>query len=159
MYSWSIVSNKHTSITKYDCIDLNFRQINTVIECRVCVLWCCITGIISCLTVLKCCYRWVFSYNFSAWVYGIPLYVGLLTTGVVLLHHKYIYKGTNYWKKSWPIHYKKGPSNFIDMGPWAHTLLFLGNTLHMYGSNILQVARRTEPFQSNKDKHCWTIKK
>ena len=32
-------------------------------------------------------------------------------------------------EKSWPIHYKKGPSNFIDMGPWAHTLLFLGNTL------------------------------
>ena len=32
-------------------------------------------------------------------------------------------------EKSWPIHYKKGPSNFSDMGPWAHTLLFLGNTL------------------------------
>ena len=26
------MSNKHTSITRYDCIDLNFRQINTVIE-------------------------------------------------------------------------------------------------------------------------------
>ena len=26
-------------------------------------------------------------------------------------------------------YYKKGPSNFSDMGPWAHTLLFLGNTL------------------------------
>ncbi len=33
-------------------------------------------------------------------------------------------------EKSWPIHYNKGPSNFSDMGPWAHTLLFLGNTLH-----------------------------
>ena len=40
-------------------------------------------------------------------------------------------------EKSWPIHYKKGPSNFSDMGPWAHTLLFLGNTLrYMSGHQI-----------------------
>ena len=39
----------------------------------------------------------------------------------------YIYKVTI--EKIWPIHYKKGPSKFSDMGPWAHTLLFLGNTL------------------------------
>ena len=79
------------------------------------------------------------SYNFSAWVglYGVPLYVGLLTTGVVLLHHKYIYSTkVQIIEKSWPIHYKKGPSNFIDMGPWAHTLLFLGNTLDMLMADL-----------------------
>ena len=27
------------------------------------------------------------------------------------------------------VHCKKGPSNFSDMGPWAHTLLFLGKSL------------------------------
>ena len=44
-------------------------------------------------------------------------------------------------EKSWPIHYKKGPSNFIDMGPWAHTLLFLGNTLYTW--NLLVYATTT----------------
>ena len=45
--------------------------------------------------------------------------------GSCFLHLVCIYN----WK-SWPIHFKKGPSNFSDMGPWAHTLLFLGNTLY-----------------------------
>ena len=56
---------------------------------------------------------------------NLPLLIGQRTTGVVLLHHVCIYK-------SWPIHYKKGPSNFSDMGPWAHTLLFPGNTLYYH---------------------------
>ena len=42
------------------------------------------------------------------------------------------------WKKCWPIHYEKGPSNFSDMGPWAHTLLFLGNTLKFIQCNIIR---------------------
>ncbi len=28
------------------------------------------------------------------------------------------------------VHYKKGPSNVSDMGPWAHTLVLLGNSLY-----------------------------
>ena len=27
------------------------------------------------------------------------------------------------------VHYKKGPSNVSDMGPWAHTLVLLGKSL------------------------------
>ena len=54
------------------------------------------------------------------------------------------------WKKSWPIHYKKGPSNFSNMGPWAHTLLLLGNTLcksiPVFCLGFFCRARRPAPF-------------
>ena len=50
------------------------------------------------------------------------------TMGVALLRHTPLHLQLQL-KKSCPIRYKKGPSNFSDMGPWAHTLLFLGNTL------------------------------
>ena len=121
MYSWSIVSNKHTSITRYDCIDLNFRQINTVIESlplpclRIVVLYHWHNKLFS-----KSCYRWVLIILVRE--YGVPLYVGLLTTGVVLLHHIYIYKGTNYWKKL-THSLQKGPIKFHWHGPMGPYLI------------------------------------
>ena len=136
MYSWSIVSNKHTSITRYDCIDLNFRQINTVIESlplpclRIVVLYHWHNKLF-----LKCCYRWVL-------ILLVREYMVYLCTLVYLLPELFCCIINTFTKvqiieKSWPIHYKKGPSNFIDMGPWAHTLLFLGNTLHWCNKYVI----------------------
>ena len=48
------------------------------------------------------------------------------------------------------VHYKKGPSIFSDMGPWAHTLLFLGNPCHRVDGRI--VWRKTWGNQRKKEK-------
>ena len=83
------------------------------------------------LLIKECCFKILppSSYNFSARVYGVPLYVGLLTMGVVLLHHIIHLQRYKLLKKVDPFITKRAHQISLTWA-YAHTLLFLGNTLY-----------------------------